>query len=377
MGMGNAFAAIADDGDAFYYNPAGLTTTKKFRLDVEPVRFIPTRDFYDELKDLEELLNDIDALNESSDPLEDPGLEDERRRLTQRMERLLDDRLGLDAGSPVRFVVPLHIGDYGLAIGGIWHAWSASRAYVRRRGLDWANSTMDLMDDEIIYDVMAEMSYGGSAAIEIPSSVLPLELSLGVGARRIHRWQMTDKDDPLGIVDVINPDGKDGIEGTADDFKERFFDPDDPLDSVAEATGYSVDFGTIASFEDMASFGFALQNLIGEIGDEDLSRNVEISVAANLAKIAIPDIPALDVIVAGSLNRANETWGSGNILDRARFGVEVIWNMSTLSVSGRAGSNRGYMTLGAGIQLAFLDFDYAYYADVGPDWHGFSLNLTF
>ena len=65
MGMGNAFAAIADDGDAFYYNPAGLTATKKFRLDLQPIRLIPTQDLFDELKNLDQLKKDIEAVSES------------------------------------------------------------------------------------------------------------------------------------------------------------------------------------------------------------------------------------------------------------------------------------------------------------------------
>ncbi|HGJ64289.1 TPA: hypothetical protein ENS27_02740, partial [bacterium] len=50
MGMGNAFGAVSDDGDAFYYNPSGLTSIRKFRLDLQPVRVIPTEVFYNETK---------------------------------------------------------------------------------------------------------------------------------------------------------------------------------------------------------------------------------------------------------------------------------------------------------------------------------------
>ena len=382
MGMANAFAAIADDGDAFYYNPAGLASVRGIRIDLQPVKFIPTQAIYDELKDFDQLMDDIEAIRKSPEPLEDPGLEDERRRLMRRMKSLMHKDLGLDMASPARIIVPLHIGDYGIAIGGIVHAWSDSRTQVRRRGLNWSDFVKDMLDDEILYNVMAEASYGGAAAIEFPIAPLPLELSLGLAARRIHRWQMTDEDDPLGVEDLLNPYGKDGIEGTADDFKERYFDPDDPLASVLEGKGYNVDVGTIASFGDVVNLAVVLQNLVGNIEyeeaeDEKLPQNLAISAAVNLAKLPSPDIPMLDIILAAGLDKNDEAWESAQIVDKARLGLELVWKLPLLSLSGRIGSNHGYMTLGAGIQLMFLDFDYAFYGDQDTDWHAFSLNLSF
>jgi len=377
MGMGNAFVAIADDGDAFYYNPAGLTAVRKIRIDLQPVKFIPTQDLYDEFKDLDQLMDDVEAIRESAEPLEDPTLEDERRRVTRKMKRLMRGNLGLDMASPVRVIVPLHIGDYGVAVGGIAHAWSESQVHIRRRGLNWSDFVKDMLDDEVIYNIMAEASYGVAAAIEVPVAPLPLELSFGLAARRIHRWQMSDEDDPLGMEDLLNPYGKDGIEGTADDFKERYFDPEDPLASVSEVKGYDVDAGTIASFGDTIGLAVALQNVVGKVKDEDFPRDLQISAAVNLAKIPSPDIPMLDIILAAGLDNLNETWERDEIVDTARLGLELVWKLPLMALSGRIGSNHGHMTLGAGIQLMFLDFDYAFYGDQDANWHAFSLNLAF
>ncbi len=380
MGMGNAFAAIADDGDAFYYNPAGLTATKKFRLDLQPIRLIPTQDLFDELKNLDQLTQDIEAISENDKPLEDPELEDERRRLMDRMEGLMTDNLGLDAAAPARVIVPFHIGDYSLAIGGIIHGWSESQVYIQRRGLRWTDFVKNVLDDEIVYNVMTEMSYGGAAAIEIP--IQPLEMSFGLAIRRIHRWQMDDEENPLGIEDMLNQHGKDGIEGTADDFKERYFDPEDPWASVVEGKGYSTDLGTIASFDDTVSLAGVLHDMIGKIEyeegvDEELPQNLGISAALNLAKLATPDIPTLDIILAAGLDKNDETWERDGLVSKTRLGLEVIWGLPALALSGRIGSNYGYMTLGAGIQILFLDLDYAFYSDPDTDWHAFSLNLAF
>jgi hypothetical protein len=75
MGMGNAFVAIADDGDAFYYNPAGLTAVRKIRIDLQPIKFIPTQDLYDEFEDLDQLMDDVEAIRESAQPLSGKGMQ--------------------------------------------------------------------------------------------------------------------------------------------------------------------------------------------------------------------------------------------------------------------------------------------------------------
>jgi len=377
MGMGNAFAAIADDGDAFYYNPAGLTNADGIRVDLQPARLTITQDFYDEIRDLDQLMDDIKAIDESENPLEDPGLRDERRRIMDRMKRLLGENLGMDAAAPARVIVPLHAGDYAIAVGGIVHGWSESQIHIQRRGLHWNDFVKDMLDDKALYNVTAEISYGGAAAIEIPLAILPLEVSLGLGIRRTRRWQLTDKDDPLGIEDVINPDGKDAVEGTSDDFKERYFDPEDPWDSVSEIKGYNVDIGTMASFDDSINFAIVLQNLIGKIEDDKLPRDFGISASVNLAKLPTPDVPMLDVILAAGLDNTDRSDDGSWIVDKTRLGLEVIWDMSLLALSGRLGSNHGHMTLGAGVQLAFLDFDYAFFGDQDANWHAFSLNLAF
>lgn len=372
MGMGNTFAAIANDGDAFYYNPAGLANIRDIRIDIQPIRFIPSEDFYDQLKDINDFMDDMGKISENDDWLEDPEFEDERRRLTDRLESLVSDEFLLDMAIPIRVIVPLHVGDYAVSVGAMTHAWSMAEIAVQRRGLDWDNFIYDVLNDELLYKGTLEASYGAAAAVEVPSSLLPVELSFGITARRIWRWRVTDEDDLLGFEDLMNPYGKDGIEGTADDLARRYLDPDDPWDSVAKGKGFSVDIGSIGTFNDAFNLAVVLQNLIGyveydEEEDDDLPLNPGVSAAVNLARLTVPDIPNVDVILAAEVNRT----------EKARLGLEVIWDLPALALSGRIGSNHGYMTLGAGIQLIFLDFDYAFYTDDDADWHAFSLNLAF
>jgi hypothetical protein len=377
MGMGNAFGAVSDDGDAFYYNPSGLTSIRKFRLDLQPVRVIPTEVFYNETKDINDVLDDIDRIGDSSNPLGDPSLSDERQRLMNKLQRLIDGQLGLDIAVPIRVMLPLHIGDYGVTVGAMAHEWVGAQIDVRKRGLDWGNFVIDMLDDEIFYKIISERVYGISSAICFP--IQPsLTLSLGLNAKRIERDILTNENNPMYFADLINTRGQDDIKGTADDFENRFFDPNDPISSMLFGSGFCVDSGVMTSMlDDVIKVGVSCRNLLGKIEyddveDETLKRLFNASMAVNVAKIPKPNIPMIDLIVSGDYT------GIGSDNPRPRVGVELIWKpLSLISISGRVGNNNGFLTLGAGIQLFFLDMDYAFYGDEITNWHAVSLNLSF
>ena len=377
MGMGNAFGAVSDDSDAYYYNPAGLAFVRKLRIDIQPVHLIPTEDFYSEAKDINDLIDDVDRISKSSQPLEDPKLKDERIRLMNRLERLTNENVGLDAGFPVSVMIPLHIKNYSVTVGAMSHGWSLSQIKVQKNGLKWGNLVLDIMDDEIFYKIMGETSYGLASAINLPIPMTPVEVSVGLSIMRVERWLLTDENDLMKFGDLVNFDGKDGIKGTADDFRNRFFDPDDPLSSIAKGSGYNINAGIIASLGDAIKMGLTFDNVLGkvnykEIKDEVPDRLAGISAAVNLTKLPSPDIPMVDAIVSASIDDMN----SGNT--QKRVGLELAWKpMGILVVSGRVGSNNGFLTLGAGVKLLFLDLNYAFYGDEVTNWHAFSLNLAF
>jgi len=378
MGMGNAFGAVSDDSDAFYYNPAGLTAIRKFRLDIQPIRIVPTEAFYNETKDINDIMDDIERISDSPDPLEDPALSDERIRLMNKVESLINEQMGVDLAVPVRIMLPLHIGDYGVTVGGIAHEWVGAQLDIRKKGLQWNNFATDMLDDEIFYKIIEERIYGVSSAICFPVPASSTKFSVGLTIKRINRSILTDEDDPMTFSDLINPEGDDNIEGTADDFENRFFDPNDPISSMISGSGFGVDSGAMASINDDAiKAGVYFRNLLGKIkydGDEDetLKRLFNVSASVNVAKLPNPDMPMIDLIVSG------DYVGIGGDDPKPRVGVELIWSpLGLISVSGRVGSNNGFLTLGAGVQLAFLDIDYAFYGDEITNWHAVSLNLTF
>jgi len=370
MGMGNAFNAVSDDADAFYYNPAGLTSIRKFRLDIQPVRVIPTEAFYNETKDINDLIDDIDRISASSDPLEDPNLKDERIRLKNKVENLINEQVGADLAVPIRIMFPLHIKDYGVTIGAIAHEWVGAQIDIRKKGIRWDNFVVDMLDDEIFYKIVEERIYGVSSAICIPIPASPVKLSLGLTAKMIEKSQLTDENDLMNFGDILNSD--------TEEFKNRFFDTKDPLSSMTSGSGFGVDGGVMTSVNDDAiKLGLSFRNILGKIKydnieDETLKRLFNVSAAVNVAKIPNPDIPMIDLILSG------DYVGIGGDDPKPRLGVELIWKpLSLISLSGRVGSNNGFLTLGAGVQLAFFDIDYAFYGDEITNWHAISLNLSF
>jgi hypothetical protein len=369
MGMGNAFGAVSDDNNAFYYNPAGLASVRKLRIDIQPVHLIPTEDFYNEIKDINDLVDDIDSISKSSNPLEDPSLKDERVRLMDRLERLTSERVGIDAGFPLSVMIPLHIKNYGVTLGVMGHGWSVSQIKVQKKGLKWGDLVLDVLDDEIFYKIMGETSYGLASAINLPIPMTPVAFSVGLTAMRVEQWLLTDENDLMNFGDLVN--------SNTNDFKEHFFDPEDPLSSIANGSGYRVNAGIIASLGDTFKVGLTFDNILSKINYDTIKDNVPnrlagVSAAVNLAKLPNPDIPMVDAILSASIDDMN----SGNT--KKRVGFELTWKpIGIFALSGRVGSNDGFLTLGAGVKLIFLDIDYAFYGDEVTNWHAVSLNLAF
>jgi hypothetical protein len=378
MGMGNAFNAISDDNDSVYYNPAGMTSIRKVKIYIQPVRLVPTVDFFKEIKDINDLTDDIKAISDSPDPLEDPSLKDERIRLMDKFEGLTKENVALDGGFPVTVMIPLHIKNFGATLGIFGHGWSVSQIKVIKQGLSWADPIVDILDDSIFYRLMAESSYGLSSAVKFPIAILPLNLSVGLSVARTNRWILTDQDNLMQIQDLLSPNGPDGIEGTADDFKNLYFNPEDPLSSVVMGSGFNINAGIMASIgDDAARVGLTFRNIVGKINYKEMKAEIPdklagISASINLAKIPNPDVPMIDAIVSGGMDDMNSDD------PKARIGFELIWRPAGIfALSGRIGSNDGFLTLGAGLQLLFLDLDYAFYGDSITDWHALSLNLAF
>ena len=376
MGMGNIFTTITDNGDAFYYNPAGIANINHPLFAFQPLRLLITRDLYDEIGNITQLADDVGKVRQSDDPLNNPDVADERQRVLNRMERMFYETLGMDIATPTQITFPVNIRNFNLAIGATVNGWSESKVKVLRHGLRWKSFAQDILDDEILYRIIAETSYGVTTAFKFPISLLslPIELSMGISAMKINQMLITDEDDLLSVSDLLNPNGKDNIKGTADDFENHFFNPDDPFACISKGEGYSVDAGVIVSLTNKAEVAFSLRNLMGKITydkTKKLPKDFAISIVVNLTKLPHLNIPMMDVILATGLDSLSNKTG-------VQLGLETILKpLKFLSISGRIGRNQGYTSLGAGVQLLFLDLDYAFYCDTFANWHAFSLKMAF
>ena len=408
MGLGNAFEAIADDENAFHYNPAGLAQRERALFDIPIFRPRISSDLTDEsLKEIQDLYEAIDTLVDCDDPLGDPspGCREAREILADRVEKALDESLGARFDLPsIGLAVPFNIAEkYRLTVGGSLYTQSSISLRVEPRGLIWSDPIKDMLDNAIVYNISAQRAWEIVSALEVPVNRSPIlsKAYVGCAFRRIKRWTFTDEGNPFTVEDILSPDGPDGIKGTDDDFVERYFDVDhdpetlgDLIDLVSsnskEYRGYSIDLGTILAPVDGLRFAFVIRNLISSISleeeDSRFPRNVVFSAAVKplvllekpfqaLENLDQKIAPLLDMTFAASLDRRNgddrtSDFSIGKYTDRIHLGAEAtLFPSNIVSFSGRIGNNQGFLTLGASLKLGRLYLDFVKYGDLETDWY--------
>ena len=122
-----------------------------------------------------------------------------------------------------------------------------------------------------------------------------------------------------------------------------------------------------------------------EEGKEDRKypRNVVFSTALKPFTLLGKQPSLLDLTLAASLDRRNSDdrmldFSIDKGSDKIHLGAEVIlFPNNGISLSGRIGSNQGFLTFGAGLKLGGLHLGVARYGDLETDWYVGSLNLSF
>lgn len=398
MGLSNAFEAIADDENAFHYNPAGLAQRNGLFY-LLPIRPKITFDLVSELQEIQDLINTIGPITRSQNPLEDATLRDEREILVERLETALEEDLGAILDLPsMGLAFPLRVSGYKIVLGGTIYTQSVASLRIERRGLLWSDAIIEMLDNAIIYRVSFQWAVAGAGAIEIPVGLSPIldKAYVGMALRRINRWLFTNEEMPLTVVDAFNYKGPDGIEGTSDDFINRYFsyDENDSFLDIArknfkKQTGYGADLGVIASPFDGLKVALVMRNLVSTVNIEDeeesksFPRNVVLSVAAKPLKILEMQPSILDLTVAANLDRLNgderfTKFSIGKNRERIHLGIEaILWPNNKFSLSGRMGNNQGFLTLGAALRIGPLHLEFAKYGDLQADWYVASINLLF
>jgi hypothetical protein len=122
---------------------------------------------------------------------------------------------------------------------------------------------------------------------------------------------------------------------------------DTVLDSLKKSeTGVGLDIGGLYELSERTTLGFAIQDFYGKVGDDKFPINVKGGIAWRLSRITL----AADI--TDLLNRDGVS-----LFNRVYMGGEFRLPLVSL----RAGFYQGYPSLGAGLNLKLLKFDYAYY----------------
>ncbi len=304
LGMGDAFTAISNDENAVFYNPAGLNSVVKGRVELINPTVGYSQNTMDFLNDVQDL--DSDDVSASTD--------------------MLDKHMGNQMGLRVS-VFPN------------WtrHNFSAGAFALANVGGAIHNPPFPYMD--------IDASTDGGAIVGLARSFTPEDkLQMGVSLKFVQRRGITRTYD---ATDIANED----------------YDVDEDLET---GTGFGVNVGAIYNLERTLfglkpSFGVAVQNVGGmKFGDElaEVEQKVNIGVVLKKEMGLGALMLALDYKDLFANVGLDDDKGK-----RLHIGGELKFK-KLLAV--RAGLNQGWGTFGLTIDLWLIKVSYAmYYEELG------------
>lgn len=345
LGMGGTFIALADDQNAFFYNPAGLALREKamFTLIELPITISKdTMALYSYFQDNKTALEKFDEQSEDT----------KKKIMGDIIDRITLYRVHLTLSVPnFNFVT----GPIKLANGNKihWGIGAFSLTDIRLKvnaGILVPN--LDLWGSSDIIGIVPIVYKWQSAPFNLPGSV-----SLGTNVKYIVRGRLDET--RRSILELEN------------------FDP-----AYQKGQGMGLDMGMLYEINDQWNTGM----MISDFGGTNLK--FESTTSAGIKKESFSDVirPKLNVGMALKPNKIyywpGKSWDIGtkhltlaadlnNITDpdeklfdstffmKLHLGAELKWKMLAF----RGGFNQGYPSFGMGLYLLFLKLDYAYYVD--------------
>ena len=136
------------------------------------------------------------------------------------------------------------------------------------------------------------------------------------------------------------------------DFRVGVTKLEDVADSVVDSlkngkTGIALDLGMLYNLSERTNLGFVIQDLYGKVGNQRFPVNVKAGIATTPMRRFTFALDVTDLLNQDGISLFSRVYMGGEF--RIPF------------VSARAGFYQGYPTLGAGLNLKILKFDYAFY----------------
>lgn len=304
MGMGGAFTALADDENALFYNPAGLSAIE--RLDLAIVN--PLVDISQKSIDLWEDAQDIDT--------------DDVGQVTELMRKYVGEHQHLQFS--MFPYAGFRVAETGIMIG----ALVQGDGQVDIRNPAWPEAYVDYVQDLGLF---------AGAGLQLPNT----GLKVGAVAKLIYRKSLEEIYTAADVAD--------------DGFDDRF------EDDQKSGSGFSLDLGVIYTlpFTDFVKtdIGLAILNVpqmdMGDAKDVKTQANAGIACEKSFDRFRL--VGTLDYMdLTQSLDEDND------IGKRLHMGVEL---KTPFYVSVRAGVNQGYFTAGITADFRFLRLDFAAYTE--------------
>ncbi len=339
MGMGGAFLALADDHNAFFYNPAGISQ-----------RVSPSFSFFDI-----SLLINANSYSFCSSLVESyigeqPFYQDPAQLLTYVNENMLNKKFNFYSGLPANLsFISAPIGYFSVGIGLFLSSINMTGSVTTESGLPNISVTAN-MDSAIVIPI----------AYAIGDNII-----LGASAKVINRIKLIDIED-TSIIDFYN-----FTSGELMHFPNSLF-----------GWGYGFDAGVMFHLGDQLTLGATVKDLAGtkinytdEVGRAPIrliditNTTEEIPPRLNLGIAYVfsnEQLPMGDNVTFTA--QYNDLTGRLEEVDRGTIklrwknihaGIELAWNMLSI----RAGLNQGYVTAGLGFFLGPMKIDYAYYGE--------------
>jgi len=304
LGMGDAFTAVADDENALFYNPAGLSKISSFQLGILNPLIEVSEKSIDLVQDTQDA--DLDDTGEVADLLEEYVGEHQHARI------------GLFPH------VGFNVAGAGVIIGGI----GQGRVDADIRNPVWPEAHVDMILD-----------YGalGGFGLELPLT----GLHAGASLKFLQRESLSQI---YTATDIADPDFGDRLE-----------------DDLYSGSGFSADLGVIYELGFVPVFDTNVALVVQNIPEMDMGDAKDVKTQANLGLSIEKSFSAFGLV--GALDYKDLTGAieeDDDISKRIHLGAELRF-LKFLAV--RAGLNQGYLSAGATLDLWVLRFDFATYSE--------------